>query len=80
MLTSLPRLLYCTPTRTDVVFQCREIDPSSDRGSPLQMAILYVVHIFGTGYRQFLGPNSIWIDKSINIVNDKEAISYIQYI
>ena len=29
---------------------------------------------------QFLGPNGIWIDKSINILNDKEAISYIQFI
>ena len=32
------------------------------RGSHLQMAILYVVHIFGPGYRQFPGPNDIGKD------------------
>ena len=40
----------------------------------------YKLHIFLGPATGILGPNGIRIDKSRNNVNDKEAISYIQFI
>ena len=48
-------------------------------GRHLLKAILKVDHLAVTHYRQSLNPNDIRIDKRRNIVNKKEAISYIQF-
>ena len=52
-------------------------DPSSDRALASDAYIIRCTYVWDW---QFLGPNGIRIDKSINIIKYNEAISYIQFI